>query len=172
MPDPTPSGGQDGGQAGVSGPDWLDGRDLASVTPEEFAALVKKMSNSEITETMRGELRTRVLTEIFARMERLFRPEAAGSLAALIRWEITGARGSDEPTAVWETRIADGACTARQGASEERPRTTLTMSDAVFLKLVSGNANPITLFMTRKLKVGGDIGLASGLTRLFDIPRA
>jgi hypothetical protein len=28
------------------------------------------------------------------------------------------------------------------------------------------------MFMTRKLKLGGDIGFASNLTNLFDIPRS
>lgn len=155
MPDPTP-GLQD-----------LAELDFASITPAEFAALVKKLSAKEIAELMRGELRTRVLAEIFARMVRQFRPESAGSLRALIRWEVVG-----EPVVVYETLIDDGTCTVREGASEAEPRVTLTLRDADFLKLVSGNGNPITMFMTRKLKVAGDIGLASGLTRLFDIPKA
>ncbi|MGK5643344.1 SCP2 sterol-binding domain-containing protein, partial [Streptomyces sp. URMC 126] len=46
------------------------------------------------------------------------------------------------------------------------------MGDAEFLRLVSGNASPVTMFMTRRLKLAGDVGLASGLTRYFDIPKA
>ncbi|RKN43767.1 SCP2 sterol-binding domain-containing protein [Streptomyces hoynatensis] len=155
MPDPTP---------GLGG---LADLDFASITPAEFAALVKKLSGKEIAELMRGDLRTRVLAEIFARMVRQFRPESAGSLRALIRWEVLG-----DPAVVYETTIADGACTVREGRSDAEPRVTLTLRDAEFLRLVSGNGSPVTMFMTRKLKVGGDIGLASGLTRLFDIPKA
>ncbi|MDT0345916.1 SCP2 sterol-binding domain-containing protein [Streptomyces litchfieldiae] len=140
--------------------------DLASVTPREFAALVKGLSAKEISGLMRGELRTRVLAEVFGRMERQFRPESAGSLRAVIRWEVTG-----DPVVVYETTIADGTCTVTEGRSDAEPRATLTMGDAEFLKLVSGNGSPVTMFMTRKLKVAGDIGLASGLTRLFDIPK-
>ncbi|MGP3971088.1 SCP2 sterol-binding domain-containing protein [Streptomyces sp. 6N223] len=148
----------------------LDGLDFARVTPAEFAALVRKLSAREMAELMRGELRARVLAEIFGRMEHVFRPEAAGSLAALIRWEVTG--DADEPTEVWETTIADGACTVRRGPSDATPRTTFTLADTEFLKLVSGNASPVVMFMTRKVRIGGDIGLASGLTRIFDIPKA
>lgn len=140
--------------------------DFSQVTPEEFAALVRRTPAREIAELMRGELRARVLAEVFGRMERQFRPENAGSLNAVIRWEITG-----ESLAVWETSIADGTCAVRAGAHAANPRVTLTMADAEFLRLVSGNGSPVAMFMTRKVRIAGDIGVASGLTRLFDIPK-
>ncbi|SFC54768.1 SCP2 sterol-binding domain-containing protein [Streptomyces aidingensis] len=145
----------------------LDGMDFAAVAPEEFARLVKGLSTKDIAEVMTGERRLRVLRAVFSRMERQFRPDRAGSLRALIRWQVGG-----DTEAVYEVSIADGGCAAREGRTEADARTTLTLGDAEFLRLVSGNANPITLFMTRRLKVAGDIGLASGLTRLFDIPKA
>ncbi|MFE7520979.1 MULTISPECIES: SCP2 sterol-binding domain-containing protein [Streptomyces] len=147
--------------------DELAGLDFAAVSPEEFARIVKGLSGRELAEVMRGELRARVLGEVFGRMRQQFRPEAAGRLNALIRWKITG---SEE--LVYETLVADGACAVTEGRSEAEPRTTLVMADADFLKLVSGNGNPVTMFMMRKLKVAGDVGLASGLTRYFDIPKA
>nr|WP_202435302.1 MULTISPECIES: SCP2 sterol-binding domain-containing protein [unclassified Streptomyces] len=145
----------------------MAGLDFAAVSPEEFARIVKGLSGRQLGEVMRGELRTRVLGEVFGRMRQQFRPEAAGRLKALIRWRITG-----ESDVFYETSIADGTCAVTQGRSEAEPRTTLVMGDADFLKLVSGNGNPVTMFMMRKLKVAGDVGLASGLTRYFDIPKA
>ncbi|MFF9688672.1 SCP2 sterol-binding domain-containing protein [Streptomyces sp. NPDC014623] len=147
--------------------DELSGLDFAVVSPEEFARIVRSLSAGQLGEIMRGDLRTRVLSEVFGRMRQQFRPEAAGQLKALIRWKITG-----ESEEVYETSIADGTCTVRAGRSDAEPRTTLVMGDAEFLKLVSGNGNPVTMFMMRKLKVAGDVGLASGLTRYFDIPKA
>lgn len=145
----------------------LSGLDLSAVSPEEFARIVKGLSAQQLGELMHGELRTRVLGEVFGRMRQQFRPEAAGGLTALIRWKITG-----ESEAVYETSVADGTCTVSAGRSDAEPRTTLVMSDAEFLRLVSGNGNPVTMFMMRKLKIAGDVGLASGLTRYFDIPKA
>ncbi|MFI2779839.1 SCP2 sterol-binding domain-containing protein [Streptomyces sp. ALB3] len=147
--------------------DELSGLDFAAVSPQEFARIVKGLSAAQLGEVMHGDLRARVLSEVFARMRQQFRPEAAGRLKALIRWKITG-----ESEEVYETSIADGACTVSAGRSDAEPRTTLVMGDAEFLKLVSGNGNPVTMFMMRKLKVAGDVGLASGLTRYFDIPKA
>ncbi|MEU1115577.1 MULTISPECIES: SCP2 sterol-binding domain-containing protein [unclassified Streptomyces] len=145
--------------------------DFARVTPEEFAGLVKGLSAKEIASIARdGALRARVLNEVFGRMERQFRPEAAESLTALIRWRITGSGDNDE--AVYETDIADGTCVVREGRSDAAPRVTLTLADPEFLKLVSGNASPVSLFLTRKVKVAGDVAFAAGLTRYFDIPKA
>ncbi|MEU2787923.1 SCP2 sterol-binding domain-containing protein [Streptomyces sp. NPDC007100] len=140
--------------------------DFASVTPEEFARIVKGLSGKEIGRLARGELRERVLGEVFGRMGRQFRPENAGALRAVIRWRITG-----EWEAVYETTLADGVCTVREGTGEEEPRLTLAMGDAEFLRLVSGNGNPVTMVLTRKVKVSGDLGLAANMNRYFDIPK-
>lgn len=145
----------------------LAGLDFSSVSPQEFAKIIKSLTTRELGEIARGDLRRRVLAEVFGRMERQFRPESAGSLSALIRWKITG-----ESDVVYETAIADGTCVVTEGRTEGDPRLTLVMGDADFLKLVSGNASPVTLFMLRKVKIAGDVGLASGLTRYFDIPKA
>ncbi|MFJ2769399.1 SCP2 sterol-binding domain-containing protein [Streptomyces sp. NPDC087300] len=159
-----------GGIEDLGGVKGLAELDFASVTPEEFAQIVKGLSGKEIAEIAKdGELRARVLAEVFTRMERQFKPDTAGSLKALIRWKVTGS--GDEET-VYETDIADGTCTVRAGRSDADPRVTLILADAEFLKLVSGNASPVTMFMMRKVKIAGDVALAAGLTRYFDIPKA
>ncbi|WP_059007455.1 SCP2 sterol-binding domain-containing protein [Streptomyces specialis] len=142
--------------------------DFANVTPKEFAQIVKKLSKKEIAELAADpDVRQRVISEVFGRMESQFRPEGAGSMKALIRWEVTG-----DPVVTWETAIADGQVKVTPGRSDAEPRVTLAANDADFLKLVSGNGSPVAMFMTRKLKVTGDIGLASALPKLFDIPKA
>ncbi|MFB7223300.1 SCP2 sterol-binding domain-containing protein [Streptomyces sp. NPDC056227] len=159
--------------ADISGGNLIDdlaGLDFSAVSPEEFARIVKGLSAKQLGEIMHGELRARILREVFGRMKQQFRPEAAGQLQALIRWKITADDGGGDD--VFETSISGGACRVSEGHSEAEPRTTLVMGPAEFLKLASDNGNPVTMFMMRKLKVAGDVGLASGLTRYFDIPKA
>jgi putative sterol carrier protein len=48
----------------------------------------------------------------------------------------------------------------------------LSLGGVDFLKVVSGNANPMMLFMTGKLKAKGDLGLAAKVGDLFSIPKA
>jgi putative sterol carrier protein len=169
----------DNPDTGTSGGTWAD-LDFAAISPEEYAKIVKSLSKREIEElTQDTELRTRVLSEVFGRMEQQFQPESAAGLDTVIRWKITAnpaaSDASSTPTGsgdlVYEVAIADGACTVREGRSAADPRVTLIMGDVEFLKLTSGNASPVTMFMTRKLKIAGDVGLASGLTRLFNIPK-
>ncbi|WP_327355936.1 SCP2 sterol-binding domain-containing protein [Streptomyces sp. NBC_01304] len=155
-------------ESNVENVDNLADLDFASISPEEFARIVKGLSKKEINEIAQdGALRDRVLQEVFGRMERQFKPDAAGSVKALVRWKINGLTET-----VYETSIDEGTCTVTAGRSNAEPRVTLMMDDAEFLKLVSGNASPVTLFMMRKLKIAGDVALASGLTRYFDIPKA
>jgi hypothetical protein len=148
----------------------LQGADLARFTPLEFARIVRELPKKELTALATGPARERIVDEIFGRMRTSFKPETAGRLRALIRWRIADAGA---PDAVYEMDIADGACEVTQGARDEQePRLALTLSAADFAKLCSGNASGVTLFMTGRLKVCGDLGLASSLTRYFDIPKA
>lgn len=142
--------------------------DFAQLSPAEFARLVKETSRTELTELMSGELRCRVLDEIFARMRQQFLPEKAGSRRAVVHWNVTGR--SDGGRDTYELVIADGACTVNQPPQEE-PRVTVTLDGVEFLRLVSGNASSTTMFFTKKLTLDGDLGLGAGLTNMFDIPK-
>jgi putative sterol carrier protein len=146
----------------------LEGLDFAAVSPEEYARIVRGLSSREIGELARDEaLRARVVGEVFRRMEQQFRPEKAGELEAVIRWRIAGVT-----EVVYDVTVSGGACSVREGAGEAKPRVTLDMGDEEFLNVTSGNAGPVKLFMTRKLKVTGDVALALKLTGMFDIPKA
>ncbi|GAA0473992.1 hypothetical protein Ade02nite_74440 [Paractinoplanes deccanensis] len=142
---------------------------LASIGPKEFAQLVKSTPDSKIAEVMAGENRTKILDEVFNRMPTLFRPEKAGSTQAVIHWVITGGAGGASDT--YETVIENGACTVTNQPARD-PKLTMTMDAVTFLKVVSGDGNPMMLFMTGKVKAKGDLGLAANVAKLFDIPKA
>ncbi len=148
----------------------LETLDFGTVEPNDFARIVKALPVRRIAELMSGPQRRRVLDEVFSRMETLFKPENARGKDALIRWRITD--GDEDGGDVYETHIADGACTVTGERTDRTPQLSLTMAAPEFLKLVSGNASGPTLFFTRKLKLKGDIRLAGGLTYFFDIPKA
>ena len=142
--------------------------DPASMDPREFAQLVKKTPADDLKQVMQSERRTVILDEIFARMAGLFRPDRAGSTNAVIHW-IVGDR-PDGGADTYELVIADGSC-ALSPKPEHEPKLALNLGSVDFLKVVTGNANPVTLFMTGKLKAKGDLGLAANIANLFDIPK-
>ncbi|OJF10681.1 SCP2 sterol-binding domain-containing protein [Couchioplanes caeruleus] len=141
---------------------------LASIGPKEFAALVKSTPDSKIAEVMGSDSRTKVLDEVFNRMPALFRADRAGATQAVIHWNITGGAGGG--TDSYETVIENGACTVTNQPVRE-PKLAMTMDPVTFLKVVSGDGNPMMMFMTGKIKAKGDLALAAQVAKLFDIPK-
>lgn len=147
----------------------FDLAEFASLDPQQFAKLVKSTPDSKIQEVLRGDHRGRLLDEIFGRMPSTFRSERAGSTNAVIHWNIGGR--ADGGTDTYELVIADGACTLSPTPQHE-PKLSLTIGPVEFIKVVSGTANPMLMFMTGKLKAKGDLGLAANIASLFTIPKA
>ena len=71
----------------------------------------------------------------------------------------------------FEVVFEDGSCTATDQPKRE-PKVTLKVGAVDFLKLAASKASGPTLFMTGKLKLQGDVMLASRLTGFFHIPSA
>jgi putative sterol carrier protein len=142
---------------------------LAAVEPKEFARLVKSTPDTTIAEVMAGPDRSKILTEVFNRMPTLFRADRAGATQAVIHWNITGGPGGSNDT--YETVIEDGTCTVTNQPARD-PKLAMTMDPVTFLKVVSGDGNPMMMFMTGKIKAKGDLGLAAQVAKLFDIPKA
>ncbi len=65
----------------------------------------------------------------------------------------------------WVVAIADGKLTVSEGAGDAD--TTISTSGETFDKIASGDQNPMTAYMTGKLKVKGDMGAAMKLQKLF-----
>jgi len=141
---------------------------LSEIGPKEFAQLVKATPDSKLAEVMAGDSRAKILDEVFNRMPTLFRAEKAGNTQAVIHWIITGGAGGTSDT--YETVIENGACTVTNQPARD-PKLAMTMDPVTFLKVVSGDGNPMMMFMTGKIKAKGDLGLAAQVAKLFDIPK-
>jgi putative sterol carrier protein len=70
-----------------------------------------------------------------------------------------------EGAGVWTVAIADGAIAVTEGAGDAD--TTFSASEESFTKIVAGEQNPTTAYMTGKLKIKGDMGAAMKLQKLF-----
>jgi putative sterol carrier protein len=147
----------------------FDPNTFSSVDPKQFAQLVKSTPDDKIAQVMQSDLRGKVLGQVFERMPSLFRPDRAGATNAVIHWNITGR--PDGGTDTYEVVIENGTCHVSPSADRD-PKLALTMGPVEFLKIVSGSANPVMMFMTGKLKAKGDLGLAANIANLFDIPKA
>jgi putative sterol carrier protein len=139
----------------------------ADIEPAHFASMVKSASKDQIEALLAGPERTKVLDAIFDRMPGQFRADRAGGTDTVISWTITGGPAGDN---AYHLVIANGACTVSSDSGLE-PKVSFTLSGYDFLQLISGNANPMMLFMTGKVKVKGDVALAANVANLFDLPK-
>ncbi|WP_277452834.1 SCP2 sterol-binding domain-containing protein [Janibacter sp. DB-40] len=148
----------------------LDPSSFATTSPEEFAALVKGMSDREIAETMRGEHRSAVLDAVFARFPTRFRPDRAEGVSATTQFRITGGPES-RPHDTYEIVIDDGSCRVSEEPGDDFD-VSLMMAPAEFLKMTTGRGNPTMMVMRGKIKVKGDLALAATFPSMFDTPKA
>src|SRR5437660_295093 len=105
--------------------------------------------------------------ETFDMMASRFRADKATGTSAVIQYDISGEGGG-----TWNAVIKDGACQVSAG-SAPNPNLTLQMSGPDWLDMLSGKASGQMLFMSGKLKLKGDMGLAMklGISRpyIFDL---
>ena len=104
---------------------------------------------------------TQSMDEIFTEMEGKFRADKAAGINATFQFDITGDGGG-----TWNAVLADGTAKFDKGAADA-PTVTITASDEDWAKITSGQLNPQMAFMTGKIKVKGDLGLATKLGTLF-----
>ncbi len=79
---------------------------------------------------------------------------------ATYRFDITGPTGG-----TWILDMKEGTAGVRQ--ADEQAQCTITMTDSDFVSLIDGKLNPQMAFMSGKLKVKGDMGLAMKLGQVL-----
>ena len=103
------------------------------------------------------------VNETFQAMPGKFRADKAAGVSATIQYDITGDQGG-----TWHAVIKDGACTVNPGAAAN-PNLTLTMASQDWLDMVAGKLPGQQAFMSGKLKLKGDMGLAMKVGSLFQV---
>ncbi|GAA0230430.1 SCP2 sterol-binding domain-containing protein [Cryptosporangium japonicum] len=150
----------------LSRADTLEGLD--DVDPAVFARLIGRARRDQLEAVMSSPARTVVLDQILRRFTEHYR---AGEKRPpkVIHWKVTGRPdgGQDEFELVLHGDRCEVNTVAEHGAD-----TTIILGGPEFLLLTSGNGRPTTMFMTGKLKVRGDLGLAAVLAKIFVVPTA
>jgi putative sterol carrier protein len=97
--------------------------------------------------------------EFFDTLETRVDASKAQGVNASYLFDVTGA-------GAWKVDVQDGSgVTVTEGAADAG--TTITIAEDDFDRMVAGELNPMTAFMTGKLKVKGDMGAAMKLQKLF-----
>ena len=98
---------------------------------------------------------------LFPAMVDRFLPEKAGDMSATILFDLSGDNGG-----FYWIKIADGAATTGAGEMND-PAMTVKASADDWFAVATGEMNAMQAFMTGKLKILGDMGLAMKLQTIF-----
>jgi putative sterol carrier protein len=143
---------------------------MSQIDATDFNSLstaLDQHSNDEISAAIQAQDggSAQFLDGVFEGMSTAFNASKAGGQQATVQYEIT----APDATHSYSMRIADGRCQVERGAAES-PRVTIRAGLPDFLRLITGKANGVQLFMTGKLKVSGDMFFAQTFQGWFDRP--
>ena len=101
---------------------------------------------------------------IFNQMPANLNADAAKGMSATIQFNLSGDGGGN-----YNVVIKDGACAVNEGSAAS-PNMTMTMAAQDYVDMISGKLNGQMAFMSGKLKIAGDMGLAMKMQSLFKRP--
>jgi putative sterol carrier protein len=97
-------------------------------------------------------------------LPKAFQPDKAGSTNATIQFDLSGEQGGQ-----YNLKIADGQVAPARG-SAENPDLTLIAEASDCVRIFTGQMDPTAAFMSGKLKIKGNMGLALKLQTIFRRP--
>ncbi|HZP44326.1 MAG TPA: SCP2 sterol-binding domain-containing protein [Candidatus Binataceae bacterium] len=99
--------------------------------------------------------------EVFEQMPSRLNKDAAKGLNAVYQFDLSGDGGGK-----WAVLINNEQCQVQEGAHPS-PNITISMAAKDYLDMIAGKLNGQMAFMTGKLRIAGDMGLALRLQNLF-----
>jgi putative sterol carrier protein len=96
--------------------------------------------------------------EFFDTLESRVDPSKTAGMNNSYLFDIDGA-------GTWKVDVQDGSVNVTEGGGDAD--VTISTSEETFEKMVSGEQNPTSAYMSGKLKVKGDMGAAMKLQKLF-----
>ncbi len=99
--------------------------------------------------------------QAFEMMPSRFKKEAAKGLNAVYQFDLSGDGGGK-----WQVLINEDKCEVKEGAHPS-PNITLSMTAPDYLDMVQGKLNGQVAFMSGRLRISGDMGLALRMQSLF-----
>jgi putative sterol carrier protein len=99
--------------------------------------------------------------QAFEMMPSRFNKEAAKGLNAIYQFDLSGDGGGK-----WHVLINNDSCEVKEGPHPS-PSITISMAAQDYLDMLSGKLNGQVAFMSGKLRIAGDMGLALKMQSLF-----
>jgi putative sterol carrier protein len=151
----------------------LDGiKRFAADAPAQVAdglgRAVRDASPERLEQLMRSPARKPLLDGIFWQMPKQLDSKQAAGFKTSIRWCITGR--TDGGVDTYQLEIEGGRARTIRGSDGGDPRLTVTMDGVEFLRLISGNSDPMQAYFKGRIQLAGDVMVAAKLAQLFRLP--
>lgn len=99
--------------------------------------------------------------EMLKYLPEAFEPSAARGVEAVLQFNASKPHYAT---------ISKGACSVAEGTAS-KPDVTLNIDDDNLVALMKGELNGFTAYLTGKLKIDGDLGLAQRISSFFNASR-
>ena len=101
--------------------------------------------------------------QVFERMPSTFRKESSKGINAVYQFSLSGEGGGE-----WHVIVANETCEEKEGVHPS-PSITISMSAGDYLDMISNKLNAQVAFMSGRLRISGDMGLALRLQSMFPV---
>ena len=101
------------------------------------------------------------IQELFASLPQHFDPEYSDVLAVVYQFDLNGPQGGQ-----YHLIVEDRTCTVHQGSHAD-PHVTFTLSGEDCLRLLNGQLDGPSVFLSGRVQISGDLGQAMQLKLLF-----
>jgi putative sterol carrier protein len=129
----------------------------AAMLPQAVTGSVDSPLNPESNSVKEREMADAV-KEFFANLESRADASKTAGMSNSYVFDIEGA-------GEWMVDVDDGKVTVTEGGGDAD--VVISTSEETFEKIVAGDVNPTSAYMTGKLKIKGDMGAAMKLQKLF-----
>jgi putative sterol carrier protein len=142
--------------------------DAPAQIADGIGRMVRDTSPERLDQLMKSPARRAVLDGIFWQMPRQLDAKAAANVTTTVRWNITGR--SDDGVDTYLLEVDRGTARTNRGTEGPDPKLTITMDGVEFLRLISGNSDPMAAYFKGRIQLAGDIMVAAQLAQIFKMP--
>ena len=143
--------------------------DPTVLDPVDVATAIATTSSKHMRSVMEGGFRPIVLQEVFRRFPDFIDTGRAGDLELCVGFRISGRKDGEVDR--FTVHLAQGVCTVEADPPEgQRRDATITMEGHDFLRLATGQLNPVRGVLTGAMKVKGDKAKALALNAVMVPP--
>ena len=142
--------------------------DNTAVAAKQFAKMVRENDDATIRNFIESDARDFVLSEIFKQMEGQFRPPRTGLPRLVVHWKILDKPGGGYDH--WEIGFKGKRIRINNPPRWDKPNLTFRVDGVNFLKIVTGNANPVAMVRDGRLSLQGLYPVALLFDRCFERP--